>query len=156
MRSLVKKHRRLLIGMGIFVILFLTCYSTALILNNYSQINKTLWRWTKPEKYYMKIQYVQECYRTWESVWEDDKLVSIISDNIEMRDQCVETDLDITKWSMDYVFDVIVENCGKGTVFCNVDYDPRFHYPSKVNSLYQYSFEVQNFVVCDVNKSNCP
>lgn len=73
-----------------------------------------------------------------------------------MDDLSTEGDLDITEWSMEYISDVIVENCGKGTVFCEVEYDPHFRYPSKVNSLYKYTFEVKDFVVCDPDRPTCP
>ena len=156
MRSLIKRHPGLFIGTGIFIAIFLMCYGAILILNNYSRINNMLWKWNEPEKYYMKSHYYEGCStRTWESIWENDKLVSIKSNDIPINDLCKERDLDISEWSMDYVFDVVVENCGKGTVFCEVEYDPRYHYPSKVNSLYQYTFEMK-IVVCDIDKSNCP
>lgn len=161
MRLWIKTHIRLLIGIGILLTLLLVCSGTILVWSNSSKINRMLWEWSKPEKYYIKInyntyRYTHACSRTWESIWESDKLTSIISDEVSVNDLCTEEDLDTSRWSMDYVFDVIVENCGKGTVICTIGYDPRFHYPSKVTSLYYYDFEVQDFVACDINKPSCP
>lgn len=72
------------------------------------------------------------------------------------EERCTEIRLHTEDWSMDYIFEEIVGNCGKGTVACTVQYDPRFHYPARVASLYHYSFEVQDFTACDINKPNCP
>jgi hypothetical protein len=161
MRVWIKKHIGLSIGIGILLILLLVCSGTILIWSNYSKINRTLWEWSKPERYYIKISYSNyvhdyTCSRTWESAWEGSKLTKIISDEVAVDNFCTEEDLNTALWSMDYVFDVIVKNCGKGTVLCDIDYDLRFHYPARVTSLYQYSFEVQDFVACDIGKPSCP
>ncbi len=160
MRAWIKKHIGLSIGIGILLILLLMCSGTVFVWSNYSKINRTLWEWIKPEKYYIKIKYNRympyACSRTWESVWEDDKLINIISDEVSVNDLCTEEDLDTSQWSMNYIFDAIVGNCGKDTAICTVSYNPRFHYPSQATSLYYYDFEVQDFVACNKNKPSCP
>ena len=95
MRSLIKRYRGLSIGACIIIILFFVCSSITLILNNYSRVNKMLWEWSKPEKYYFKINYYHACSRTWESVWQNDKLISIISDETPAGDLCTEEALNI-------------------------------------------------------------
>jgi hypothetical protein len=157
MRSWIKKHIGLSIGIGILLILLLVCSGTVFVWSNYSKINRTLWERTKPEKYLLETNYYlgSGCSRSWESVWEGNKLVNITSNEISADDFCPKEVLDVDGWSIDYVFDVAVGNCGKGTVYCQVEYDPHFHYPSKVTSAYQYIF-VANVVVCDKDKSSCP
>lgn len=160
MRVWIKKHIGLSIGTGILLILLLMCSGIVFVWSNYSKINRTLWEWNEPERYYIKIRYSHEgiCSRTWESVWEDNKLINTISNGVSRNEYCTEEDLHIAEWSMDYVFDEVVGNCGKepGAVLCGVEYDSHFHYPSRITSYYTSSFVVEDFVACGKDKPSCP